>query len=124
MHYIVQKAILLAAGRGTRLGRLTAHQPKPLLEIDGKPILAHIVDGLTQAGIKHIIVVSGYLSDQVESLCASLEDASQRIQIARQSELNGTGGALVAAMPLLEREPEWYDGEIVTVFERQKPGER
>ena len=62
----VRKAVLLAAGRGTRLGALTAHTPKPLLEVAGKPLIAHIVNGLVAGGIHQFVIVSGYLGDQIE----------------------------------------------------------
>ena len=40
------KAVILAAGKGTRMGELTANLPKPMVEVEGKPVLEHIVEGL------------------------------------------------------------------------------
>src|SRR5262245_19725985 len=65
----IRKAILLAAGRGTRLGALTQSQPKPLLEIAGKPLIAHIVDGLATANLRDIAIVTGYLAALIEAWC-------------------------------------------------------
>jgi NDP-sugar pyrophosphorylase family protein len=46
----ISKAVLLAAGRGTRMRELTAELPKPMIKVQGKPILLHIVEGLQAAG--------------------------------------------------------------------------
>src|SRR5207245_4513092 len=48
----IDKAVLLAAGRGTRMRELTADLPKPMIEVRGKPVLQHIVEGLRDAGVR------------------------------------------------------------------------
>ena len=95
----IRTAVLLAAGRGKRLGSLTASVPKPLLEIAGQPLLAHIVDALAQTGIIRIVVVTGYLGEQIDEFCARRSYPNLRLESVRQSELNGTGGAMIAARP-------------------------
>jgi len=55
----IRKAILLAAGRGVRLGALTADTPKPLLDIGGKPMLSHIIEGFSLTGIDSFAIVPG-----------------------------------------------------------------
>jgi NDP-sugar pyrophosphorylase family protein len=98
----IRKAILLAAGRGTRLGDLTGRTPKPLLEVGGAPILAHILEALAQAGIEQAIVVAGYLAVQIEEFCARFADSHLlAITTVRQTTLNGTGGAILRAAPLI-----------------------
>ena len=64
-------AIVLAAGRGTRMGRLTAATPKPLLRLGGRPIIEHILTGLRGAGIDTGIVVTGYCGEQIEAYLGS-----------------------------------------------------
>ncbi len=61
------KAIIPVAGIGTRLRTHTHTQPKALIPIAGKPILAHIVEGLIDAGFKDYIFIIGYLGDKIES---------------------------------------------------------
>lgn len=61
------KAIILTAGVGSRIRPLTDHTPKPLLAINEKPIIERMVDAILAVGITEIIVVTGYLSDQVTS---------------------------------------------------------
>lgn len=59
------KAVILSAGKGTRLGHMTTHRPKCLVEVGGRAILDHQVDALIAAGVDEIVVVAGYLADQV-----------------------------------------------------------
>ncbi len=53
----INKAVVLAAGRGTRMRELTADLPKPMIEVRGKPVLQHIVEGLRDAGICEFLIV-------------------------------------------------------------------
>lgn len=62
----------MAAGEGTRLRPLTEHWPKPVLPIDGRPVVVTLVHELAAAGCERIVVVTGHLADQVESLLAPL----------------------------------------------------
>ena len=99
----ITTAVLLAAGRGKRLGTLTADTPKPILDIAGAPLISHIVDALAGAGLKHFIVVTGYRSEQIEKWAKTYEreNPGTKITTVRQPELNGTGGAMLAAKALL-----------------------
>ena len=108
----ITTAVLLAAGRGERLGDLTANTPKPLLDIAGSPLISHIVDALVGAGLAHFIVVTGYLSDQIEGWAKlyQRENPGIKITTGRQRELNGTGGAMVAAKPHLAGQPRFVFG--------------
>jgi NDP-sugar pyrophosphorylase family protein len=109
---VIRKAILLAAGRGQRLGALTAHTPKPMLDVAGVPIIAHILDGLAQAGIRQALVVTGYLAEPLEEFCARFAPARGKLQITtvRQLALDGTGGALRAAIPFIGADPRFVFG--------------
>ncbi len=107
----LRKAVLLAAGRGTRLGKLTETVPKPLLEVAGAPLISHIVTALAGAGIHEIAIVSGYVAEQVEAWCESFNQVHPEIRLKsiRQRELNGTAGAMLAGR-------EFVAGEEVFVF--------
>ena len=75
----ITKAVLLAAGRGTRMRKLTQELPKPMLQVRGKPVLQHIVEGLRDAGLTDILVsLAGmlrsfaiFLATAPNSACAS-----------------------------------------------------
>jgi dTDP-glucose pyrophosphorylase len=87
----VKKAVLLAAGKGTRMKELTNDLPKPMLEVRGKPILLHILEGLKAAGVTDFCIIVGYRADVVREF---FEDGSKfgvRITYATQVVQDGTG---------------------------------
>src|SRR5215470_13286039 len=53
----IDKAVVLAAGRGTRMRELTADLPKPMIEVRGKPVLQYIIEGLHQGGINELLLI-------------------------------------------------------------------
>ena len=61
------KAVILAAGMGTRLSPLTNSRPKCLVEVHGKSILQHQLESLAKAGVAECVLVTGYLSDQLRA---------------------------------------------------------
>ena len=60
------KAVILAGGRGSRLSELTHSLPKPLVRINGTPILMHIINHLRKFGIKDFIICTGYLGHLIK----------------------------------------------------------
>ena len=62
------RALILAAGQGTRLRPLTDEKPKCLVPLMGKPLLVHQVHTLQQAGINNIQIATGYRKDQIKAL--------------------------------------------------------
>src|SRR5216110_533749 len=62
----IKKAVLLAAGRGTRMRDLTEALPKPMLEVRGKPVLQHIVEGLRDNGLTSLLIVVGWRGEVVK----------------------------------------------------------
>lgn len=62
-------AILLAAGCARRLGALTEHRPKCLLEVDGKSLIEHQIDALRAAGVERVVIVTGYFADKIRAVC-------------------------------------------------------
>jgi UDP-N-acetylglucosamine diphosphorylase / glucose-1-phosphate thymidylyltransferase / UDP-N-acetylgalactosamine diphosphorylase / glucosamine-1-phosphate N-acetyltransferase / galactosamine-1-phosphate N-acetyltransferase len=108
----VKKAVLLAAGRGRRLGELTAKTPKPLLDIAGAPVIAHIVHVLERADIREFGIVVGYRAEMMEDWCRAHVASNPHIMITpiRQPELSGTGGAMLAAESFLAGEERFVFG--------------
>ena len=88
---IVHKAVLLAAGRGTRMRELTSDLPKPMIEVRGKPILSHIIEGLHAAGVTQFLIVVGYRADVVRDYFADGRAANFSISYATQVVQDGTG---------------------------------
>lgn len=110
----IDRAILLAAGKGTRLGSLTAHAPKPLLEVAGKPILVHITDGLMRAGIERFLIVTGHFGELIEAELGNGAAVGVRIEYVRQERLEGTARALALGREFAEGEPFFFGwGDIL-----------
>jgi UDP-N-acetylglucosamine diphosphorylase / glucose-1-phosphate thymidylyltransferase / UDP-N-acetylgalactosamine diphosphorylase / glucosamine-1-phosphate N-acetyltransferase / galactosamine-1-phosphate N-acetyltransferase len=93
------KAVILAAGKGTRMRDLTDALPKPMLKVQGKPILEHILGGLNAAGIRDAFVVTGYRADVIESYFGS------QLSYGRQVVQDGTGKAPELARAFVGAEP-------------------
>lgn len=85
---------MLAAGLGTRLRPVTERWPKPVLPIDGRPVVVTLVHDLAAADCDEIVVVTGHLAEQVEELLAPLP---YRLRFARQPEPLGSADAVVRA---------------------------
>lgn len=98
------KALIPAAGIGTRLRPHTLNKPKALLPVAGKPILAHIVDDLRQAGISSYVIVVGYEGDSVRDWFAT---AYPELDVAfvEQPQRLGLGHAVWMARSALGDEP-------------------
>jgi len=123
-------AVVLAAGRGTRMGALTAATPKPLLSVAGRPIIEHVLSGFAAAGVQRAIIVTGYLGDAIESALGNGERFGLTLAYRRQARADGTGRAVLLAEPLLGREPfavSWGDilvpgdfyADFITAFARR-----
>jgi dTDP-glucose pyrophosphorylase len=87
----INQAVILAAGRGTRMRELTAEVPKPMIEVRGKPVLQHIINGLRDAGIRELLVIVGYRADAVQNFFGDGSRHDVAIQYATQVTQDGTG---------------------------------
>ncbi|MEI6828135.1 MAG: nucleotidyltransferase family protein [Desulfuromonadales bacterium] len=118
--------IVLAGGKGTRLQTVVADRPKPLALVAGRPFIEYLFDQLSNAGIKQVIVSTGYLGEQIQrqfgetystlSLCYSQECVPL-----------GTGGALRHALPLITSQQvlvlngdSYCDTDIIGLLESHK----
>jgi UDP-N-acetylglucosamine diphosphorylase / glucose-1-phosphate thymidylyltransferase / UDP-N-acetylgalactosamine diphosphorylase / glucosamine-1-phosphate N-acetyltransferase / galactosamine-1-phosphate N-acetyltransferase len=87
------KAVILAAGKGTRMRELTNELPKPMLRVRGKPILQHIVEGIVAAGIRDIFIVTGFQAETIENHFGDGSKWKAQIVCGRQTVQDGTGKA-------------------------------
>jgi NDP-sugar pyrophosphorylase family protein len=98
----VAKAVVLAAGKGTRMGALTEDLPKPMLPVKGKPLLEHVLDHLAQAGVRECGLITGYRHEVIEQHFASYP---MRLEFIHQAVINGTGGAAKLARAFAGNDP-------------------
>lgn len=87
------KAVILAAGKGTRMGDLTQEIPKPMLPVQGRPILDHIVEGLRDTGVRDFHIVTGWRAEVIESHFGDGSRHGVRVSYSRQVVQDGTGKA-------------------------------
>jgi len=90
------RALLLAAGLGTRLRPLTLHTPKCLVPIGGVPLLGRWLRQLEQAGCTAVLVNTHYLAEQVEVYLQSWHSSTMTVHTVHEPELLGTAGTLLA----------------------------
>lgn len=95
-------AVVLAAGKGTRM---KTDQPKVAVELNGKPLLLHVLDHLKGSGVERIVVVVGYKKELVQSLCSKIPG----VTFAEQKEQLGTAHALLCA----ETELKDFQGSVI-----------
>jgi UDP-N-acetylglucosamine diphosphorylase / glucose-1-phosphate thymidylyltransferase / UDP-N-acetylgalactosamine diphosphorylase / glucosamine-1-phosphate N-acetyltransferase / galactosamine-1-phosphate N-acetyltransferase len=89
---MINKAVILAAGRGTRMRELTNDVPKPMIEVRGKPVLQHIVEGLRDAGVRRfIVIVVGYHAEAVRNFFGDGQPHNVEIEYVTQTVQDGTG---------------------------------
>jgi len=101
----IDKAVILAAGRGTRMRELTADLPKPMIEVRGKPVLQHIVEGLRDAGIREFLIVVGYHPDSVRNFFGDGSRYDIAIQYTTQTVQDGTGRVVDLARDFVGESP-------------------
>jgi MurNAc alpha-1-phosphate uridylyltransferase len=95
------KAMILAAGYGRRLKPLTNHTPKPLLPVQGKPLIQHHLERLALAGITDVVINSCWLGEQLEAALADGKQFGLEISWSREQVPLETGGGIKQALPKL-----------------------
>lgn len=95
------KALILAAGRGKRLMPYTSKMPKPLVNVQGRPLLDYILLGLRKADISDAVIVVRHLGDQIMERYGDGTSMELRIEYVRQDGYEGTGSAVLAAAGIL-----------------------
>lgn len=101
----VHKAVLLAAGKGTRMRELTNELPKPMIAVQGRPILQHIVEGLAAAGITRVLIIVGYRAEVVREFFGDGSRFGLSIEYATQVVQDGTGRVVELARDFAGNDP-------------------
>lgn len=125
MSHHVNTAMIMAAGKGTRMMPLTADRPKPLVAVAGTALLDHVLDHLRDAGVGQIVINAHYRASQVEEHMAN-HAADFEVAISDERDLLlDTGGGLVRALPLIPDNPficvnadNWWTDDGENAFTR------
>ena len=99
------KAMVLAAGRGERMGELTLKRPKPLIEVAGKPLLQHHLERLKVAGFTEIVINTSYLGNQIQEFVGDGSQWGLTISCTYEEARLETAGGILNALPLLGTDP-------------------
>ena len=100
---IPYKAMVLAAGLGTRLKPVTDTLPKPLVQVDNRALIDHALDRLEAVGVGEVVVNTHYLAKQLQAHLSGRK--SPVLQISHEDDLLDTGGGIAKALPLLGDDP-------------------
>lgn len=101
--------IILAGGKGTRMGELARQLPKPMIRIAGKPLLEHQLDLARRYGITDVVLLTGHLGDVIEDYFGDGADFGVRIRYHREQSPLGTAGAL-------KEIEHWIDDDFLVFY--------
>lgn len=112
------RAMILAAGRGERLRPLTNTIPKPLLDVGGKLLIEHHLEGLAVAGFREVVINISHLGDQIRDTLGNGSTWGLNIHYSPEPEgALGTGGGIKQALPLLGESPfAIINGDVFTSY--------
>ena len=106
--------VIMAGGQGSRLRPHTKNLPKPMLPIDGKPMLIHIIERAREEGFKHFILAIYYLGNVIEEYCGDGRKWNIQIEYLREESPLGTAGALSLLSPRPELPFVVSNADVVT----------
>lgn len=112
------KAMILAAGLGSRMRPLTLHTPKPLLKVGGKPLIVWHIENLKRAGITDIVINTAWLAEALHDALGDGRDFGVNILWSDEKEGLETAGGIIRALPLLGQEAFiLVNGDVWTDFD-------
>lgn len=95
------RAMILAAGRGERMGELTTHTPKPLLRVAERYLIEYAIANLVHAGIREIVINISYHAEQIKAALGDGTRYGASIYYSEENNRLETGGGILQALPLL-----------------------
>lgn len=99
------KAMILAAGKGERMRPLTLTTPKPLIPVNGVPLIEYHIKALAEAGFTELVINHAWLGQQIEDYLGNGQQFGVSIQYSAEGEPLETGGGILKALPLLGNQP-------------------
>lgn len=107
------KAVILAAGKGTRMGPLTENRPKVMLPVANKPILEHIILTLEMAGIRDFLIVTGYRKEIISEYFKDGSKYGVNIEYVEQKMQKGTADAIGSVRDLIDERFLVTNGDVL-----------
>lgn len=114
----ITTALIMAGGRGSRLGERTRETPKPLIPVGGRPMLDRIMESVEAAGVQRIIVTVHYLADRIEAFIAERNNRA-RVELLHEDMPLGTAGALGALPADIQGDLLVINGDVMTQADYQ-----
>lgn len=111
------KAMILAAGRGERLRPLTDSRPKPLLEVQGKPLIVHHLESLAESQVREVVINVSWLGEQIKDMLGDGREFGLRIEYSEESEALETAGGIIQALDKLGDRFIVVNADIFTDFD-------
>ncbi len=111
------KVVILAGGRGTRLGALGRGLPKPMIRVAGRPFLEFVLQSFLERGFEQFVLLVGHHADVIEAHFRHGDRFGVKIEYSREQELQGTGGALRDARHLLGERFILTYGDVLRRFD-------
>ncbi len=99
------RGMILAAGRGQRMGGLTEQIPKPLLRVKNRYLIEYSIDSLTNIGVQDIVINVAYRGDQIKEALGDGSRYGARFYFSEEEQALETGGGILQALPLLGHQP-------------------
>src|SRR5690625_1936947 len=99
------KAMILAAGYGTRMGKLTQETPKPLLKVGGEPLIFYHLLALAKAGVQEVVINTGWLGEQLEDAIQEGKQFGVKVHYSREQTPLETAGGIRKALPFFGNSP-------------------
>jgi len=111
------KAMILAAGYGTRLRPLTYSVPKPMVPVCNRPLIGYAVENFLRYGVKEIVVNLHHLPEILEQYLTKTYGGQCKFHFSFEPEILGTGGGIRKVRPLLEKEEEFFlvNGDTIQI---------
>src|SRR5699024_2754390 len=112
------KAMILAAGYGTRMGKLTQETPKPLLKVGGEPLIFYHLLALAKAGVQEVVINTGWLGEQLEDAIQEGKQFGLKVHYSREQTPLETAGGIRKALPFFGASPfVVVNGDVWTDFD-------
>lgn len=96
------QVVILAGGMGTRLRSVTGNLPKPLVKVNGRPLLDYHLAHIARAGIHDVLILAGYGADKIEEFCGDGSKWGLNLRTISEASAAGTAGAVLQALDYLQ----------------------